>query len=223
MNTLTRSSTVALAAILSVFALSGCAPTDPIAEPEPTLASPSASSTPEPTLADPVATSIVISAASVSVFDETATLIVDLPFDGDPAIATGLLTEVLNETPSVVTYEGGSCQAAGSTYSWGGLALFTAGTATMAPGTVFTVQASGVATANGVQVFGPHDLQVGATLAEVLAVDPGALHDEPFEGSTRIALEHSSGAGPDAVGVLGVAIDDVLHTINSPLYIFGDC
>jgi hypothetical protein len=222
---MTRSSRVALVALVSVFALSGCLPAAPIASPTPSAPSPTDSSSPapEPTLAEPVPASIVISAASIAVFDETATLIVDLPFDGDPTIATDLLTDVLDATPGIVSYPGDSCQAAGSTFTWGGLALFTAGTATMAPGAIFSVQASGSATAEGVQIFGPHDLQVGASLSDVLAADPGALYDEPFEGAARIGLEHSSGAGPDAVGVLGVSIDDVLHTISSPHYIFGDC
>lgn len=225
MRTTTSAAAAALIGALSVFTLSGCAPAAPTAEPDPTLASPTESTTPEPepTVAEPVPTTIVISAASISVFDETSTLIIDLPYDGGGELAAGMLTDVLDETPSVVSYESDSCQAAGSTYSWGGLSIFTSGTIIKAPGAAFTVQASSSETPAGVQVFGPNDLQVGASLADVVAADPGAIGDEPFEGTHRITLEYSGGAGPDVTGVLGVAVDDTLHTISSPLYIFGDC
>ena len=202
--------------MLAVFAiaamsLSGCAPAAPTAEPEPTLTSPTESATPEPepTVAEPVPTSIVISAASISVFDETSTLIIDLPYDGGGELAAGMLTDVLDETPSVVSYESDSCQAAGSTYSWGGLSIFTSGTIIKAPGASLHGAGLEFSHASGVQVYGPNDLQVGASLADVVAADPGAIGDEPFEGTHRITLEYSGGAGPDVTGVLGVAVDDV--------------
>ena len=93
----------------------------------------------------------------------------------------------------------------------------------MAPGAQFTVTLRTAQASGAIGLFGPHDLQVGSSIDDAIAADPGGVRDEPFEGSARIALEISGGSGYDVTGVLGVATDGSLTVIESPVYVFGDC
>ena len=123
MNTFTRSATAAFVALLSVVALSGCLPGTPIGEASEPPVTPTPSETPvtEVTEAAPVPTSVVVSASSITVLDETSTLIVSVPFSSDGTDAATLLTEALGVTPSVTTNGSGTCSRPGSTFVWGGL------------------------------------------------------------------------------------------------------
>ena len=104
MNPLIRSATAAFVALLSVVALSGCLPGTPIGEGSepPVTPTPSETPVPEVTEAAPVPTSVVVSASSITVLDETSTLIVSVPFSSDGTDAATLLTEALGVTPSSV-------------------------------------------------------------------------------------------------------------------------
>jgi len=210
-------------AALGVLALSGCMPSAPIPASVPSVVEPDASSaaTAEPAPV-PVAASLVISGLGISVLDETSTVMVDIPFGTDGAAAAAELAVALGVEPTETTVTGSDCQRPGTLYDWGGFALESAGTITMAPPGVFSVAAD-AATAAGVAVYGPHNLQVGARIATVLAADPGGVSYDYGDGWALVALDATDESGFDVTGTRGVVYDEVLTVIEAPVYVFGDC
>jgi hypothetical protein len=225
MNAKTRSLGAAFVAVLTAFALSACGPGDPIVGPAPTFAPPTESSTPEPepTLAEPVPWAVVISAASVAVFDDDRNLMIDLPFTMNGTTAGNELAAALGATPEVVTYDAGDCYPAGSSFLWENLVLLTSGTAETAAGQVFEIQASGAQTDGGIYVFGPQSLEVGSSLAEVNAAVPGAISEFIEGGSGAVGLEAYTDANGIISGVRGGILDGALHTITAPTAIIPTC
>ena len=228
MKSTSRTSGALLVAALSVFALSGCFPGDPIVGPAPTLIRPTPSSTstpePEPSVAEPIPTSVVISASSIAVLDETSTVIVDIPFTTNGTTAGNQLAEALGVAPEVVSFPVADCYPAGSAFKWDGLALFTAGSAEMATGQVFEVTASSAVTSAGIAVYGPQSLQVGASLDEVNAALPGAFSEFIEGGDGVVGLEtYIDPRWSDLVGVRGTISAGALFAITSPIGIVPRC
>ncbi len=221
----TREASAALIAALSVFALSGCIAVEPIIGPTPTIALRTATSTPtpEPTVAAPVPTSVVISAASITVLDETSTVIIDIPFTTNGTTAGNQLAEALGATAEVRSYDGDICYPAGSSFIWDNLVILTSGSAEIAAGQVFEVQATGARTNGAIAVYGPHSLQVGASLAAVNAAVPGAVSEFVEEGLGSVGLEAYSDARGYLVGARGAIFEGALHSITSPITIIPTC
>lgn len=222
---MTRFSSATALAALSVFVLSGCVGVDPIVGSTPTIAPRTATSTPtpEPTVAEPVPTSVVISAASITVLDETSSVIIDIPFTTNGTTAGNQLAEALGATPEVRTFDGDICFPAGSSFVWDNLVILTSGSAEIAAGQLFEVQASGARTNGGIEVYGPHSLQVGASLAAVNAAVPGAVSEFIREGEGSVGLEAYSDARGYIVGVRGGIFEGALHSFTSPITIIPTC
>lgn len=228
MRSTSRTSGAVLLAVLSVFSLSGCLPGDPIVGSTPTLARPTPTPTstpdPEPTVAEPIPTSVVISAASIAVLDETSTVIIDIPFTTNGTTAGNQLAEALGVAPEVVSFPVADCFPAGSAFRWDGLTLLTAGSAEMASGQVFEVTASSAVTSAGIAVYGPQSLQVGASLDEVNAAVPGAFSEFVAGGDGVVGLEtYIDPRWSDLVGVRGSISAGALFTITSPIGIAPTC
>lgn len=223
----TRSSTALLAlAVAAAVALSGCTPGEPDPTPDPTPSgsasaspTPSATPTPEPTVAAPVPTTLTVSATSITVLDETAAVIIDIPFTTNGDAAAVQLAEALGATPATTVATGGSCRRAGTIYDFGGFELDGAGTITMVPPAVFSVTARAASTTAGVAITGPAGVQVGQSAADVIAAIPSADDID----STLLTLQLLGGTGPDINGVAGYNDGGTLVSFFAPVYIFGDC
>lgn len=207
--------------LVVVAALVGCTPGSPTPTPMADTAKPVVTSTPTPTPTEsaPVAASIVVSAAALTVLDAEGSAILSLPFTGNGDDAATQLGEVLAASPTATANAGGSCARAGTDYDFGGLVVVGAGTITMAPPAAFTVRVTGSSTAAGVAITGPGGVQIGASLADVVAAIPSA---DDFDTNVLV-LENAGGTGPDVTGVLGYAGEGSLSIIASPVYVFGDC
>jgi hypothetical protein len=215
----------------AAVALSGCFPTGGTSTPSPvasesTTATAEATPTPDPTVAAPVPTTLVISAANITVLDETSAVIITIPYTTAGFEAADQLSAALGTVPSSSSNGGGNCQRAGTSYDFGGFKLEGAGTITMAPPAVFSVNATGSATATGVLIKGPANVTVGTPLADVLAAIPGATATDMGFGNSFLDMEltaDSPTTGFDQTGVLGVVNGGALTQISAPVYIFGDC
>ena len=216
---------IAIASLGTVI-LGGCMPGAPIPLASPSAAESGVLGTPtaEPEHI-PVATSLIISGSGVAVLDETATVMVDIPFTTDGATAAAELAVALGAEPTETAMEGSPfCRLPYTEYNWGGFVLQSDRDIedTGTPPAGFIAIAEEAITA-GVAVYGPHNLQVGATLAEVLAADPGGVSRDYGNGLVYVALDVTGGSGVDVTGTQGIVSDEVLTVMLSPVYVFGDC
>ncbi len=221
-TTSTAKRVTALAALVLVAAasLTGCDPT-PEPDPTPTVSETTDPATPEPeeTVAAPVPTTITVSATSLSVLDETSSVIVDIPFTTNGDTAASMLSEALGTAPTTSVTTGSNCRRAGTIYDFGGLELDGAGEITMVPPAVFTIRVNAAATAGGLAITGPSGVHVGQSVADVVAAIPSS--DDI--STNPLVLEHLGGSGPDVNGVSGWAEGSALAHMFAPVYIFGDC
>jgi hypothetical protein len=209
------------AMIVAVAALAGCtvspAPGSTVTPSASETVAPTATPTPPPVA--PTATSIVISGHSVTVLAAGSTVLADIPFTVDGPTAVAQLSLALNANPVTTDVAAGTCSREGQKFTWGGFILAGAGDITKAPDSLFSVHAIGATASPGVAVYGPAQVQVGMSQADVLAAIPTAV---PSGGIA--ALETVSGAGtPDEIGVVGYIDGGSLKSIGSQLYLFGDC
>lgn len=214
---------IAIASLGAVI-LGGCTPGAPIPLASPSAAESGVLGTPtaEPEHI-PVATSLIISGSGVAVLDETATVMVDIPFTTDGATAAAELAVALGAEPTETAMAGSpDCRWPYTEYNWGGFVLESDIEDTGTPPAGFKAVAEGAITA-GVAVYGPHNLQVGATLAEVLAADPGGVSRDYGGGFVAVALDVTGGSGVDVTGTQGLVFDEVLTVMSSPEFVFGDC
>lgn len=207
------------------MSLSGCTPSAPSPSASPSAAKPtpseSASAEPTPEVVHHAA-SLIITAQGVSVLDETDTIMVEIPYTSEGVAAATSIGDALGVAPVATAVAGGTCSRPGMTFDWGGFKLHSAGVITMGGDAAFSVSADSAVTA-GVGVFGPHDLQVGATTAQLLAADPAMVNYDYGFGITMFGLDIRSGSGFDAVVTQGAVEGGTLQRMQSPVYILGDC
>jgi hypothetical protein len=217
-----------LPVVAIVAALSACGPVTPTPDPSDTPTAATSAPTPtatETTAPEPaVAASIEISGTRVVVSTADATELASVPFSADGLAAVGQLTAALGVEPTQATRPENTCQPQTTVYTWGGLDLHVPAYTIAAPGAVFTVQANGPTTAEGlpIRTFG---IGVGSSLAEVNAV-PGVYVFEDGFGGLTAQLERTSGSGPDdpnAAGALAFLTAGVVTDLISPVYYYGDC
>jgi len=213
------------AVVVGVAALAGCT----VAPSPASTVTPSASVTPVPTVSatptptpTPVAltaSSIVISGHSITVLAAGPTVLADIPFTTDGATAAAQLGAALNASPVTSSVAAGTCTREGQKYTWGSFILAGAGDITKAPGSVFSAHAIGASASPGVAVYGPGQVQVGMSTADVLAAIPTAV----LSGGIVSLETVSDGGTPNEIGVVGFIDGGTLKSIGSLLYINGDC
>lgn len=217
---------VLAAALLGAASLTACAPSGG-ATPTPTAA---ATATPTPTVTAateevPLAAArIDISGTEVVVSAADGTAMVAIPFSTEPTTAVAQLSEALGVEPTTSTRAANICQPETVVYTWGQFDLHVPGYVTKDPGAVFTVQANGPTTVEGVPIRSA-GIAVGSTIAEVSAVPGVYTFDDSFGGVTA-QLDRISGTGPDdpnATGALAYLSAGIVTDLISPVYYYGDC
>lgn len=215
--------------LLGAAGLTACGPGGAGGEATPTSA---ASATPSPTStaatvgdeAPAPAALIEIGGTQLTIAAADGSGIAAIPFSTDGASAVAQLTSALGAEPTTSTRAANYCQPETVVYTWGELDLHVPGYVTKDPGAIFTVQANGPATAEGVPIRSA-GIGVGSTMAEVAVVPGVYTFDDSFGGVTA-QLDRISGAGPDdpnATGALAYLSAGIVTNLISPVYFYGDC
>ena len=187
------------------------------------------SSTPNPSEADPGTQSarIVVDGSGVTVFAEDSSELVDVPFGTAGAEAAALVAEAIGDPTVTDAAAEGSCQAAYTSYDWGGFVIRTPGRANTAEGMMFNALITELETSSGITLETTGGYQVG-TFVEQLEGNPGAfLPDNSYVYGTNngpfVAYDpQGTDGGWGAAAYLSVD-DGTAVTIAAPYYFFHVC